>query len=1091
MGGAVRVELLGPVRLLVGDHVLPLRGTRNDRFVAALALAVGRVVAFDRLVEILWPEGPPASARRQVQDLGSRVRKHLAESGCDDEVLLTRSTGYLLALEPDAVDAHCFQATVAHARRIYPADPASATRLLRQALSLWRGDALTGADSEALAAERVGLDELRLAAHELVLQLDLDLGRHDDVLAELAELSQRHPLRERLVEMRMQALCRVGRAADALTAFHQLRQRLAGEQGTDPGPAVMATFQAILRDDPRLTDPGVVGRADHPAGILSQDRDLAASPSPPATEPPPAPGPPWDVPRQLPAPAQLFTGRVMELAELDKIHDASTVVITAIDGMAGVGKTALAVQAAHQMTDRYPDGQLFIDLHGYTDGVTPAKPDEALDWLLRSLGVPGERIPADLDQRAGLYRTRLAEQRMVIVLDNAATEAQVRPLLPGAPGCVVLVTSRRRLAGLDPTHTLSLDTLPLSDAIALLRETAGEGRLAGQPPELVEELAELCGRLPLAIRIAAARLGSHPAWDLAHLAARLRDHQHRLVELRAGERSVTAALDLSYQDLAGGQQRAYRLLGLHPGADIEPYAATALLDATLPEAGRLLEQLLEAHLLQEPTSGRYRFHDLIRAHAAYIATRDESQHGRHTALDRLLDYYRYAAAGATDAVYPFEPKRRPHVPAAHTLSPAVSDPAVALDWLDSELPNLLAAAWCASEHDRPTLVLHLSSILHRHLRTHGPYKDAETLHQHALTTARTTGDQAAEAEALIRLAHIHRLQARYEQATNHFAQALQLARATGHQAVEAEALVGLGNVDRMQGRRAQAIDHLSRALELARATAHPAAELDALVGLGHVHRMQGRYEQATDHYQQALRLARSTGHRSGEQNAVNALGHIYRVLGQHELAADQYQQALQLARAIGDRSGEQQALSDLGAIHRTQGAYELASDRYQQALQLARATGNGNGEQAALAGLGLVLHVRGRHEQATGHYQRLLDLAHESGNRNWQFEAWQGLGRTHHATGHPEAALTHHDRALTLATELGQPEDQARAHNGLAHAHHALHQPERARAHWQQALDILARLGIDHTDDEDTTVTAISAHLVTLKTGTEGTEPTT
>jgi tetratricopeptide (TPR) repeat protein len=742
----------------------------------------------------------------------------------------------------------------------------------------------------------------------------------------------------------------------------------------------------------------------------------------------------------------LFTGRAVELADLGKIHDASTVVITAIDGMAGVGKTALAVQAAHQMVERYPDGQLFIDLHGYTDGVAPVEPGEALDWMLRALGVPGQRIPSDLGQRAGLYRSRLAEQRMVIVLDNAATEAQVTPLLPGAPGCVVLVTSRRRLTGLDNTHTLSLDTLSSRDAAALFRSSVSDSSLAGQSPDLVTELVELCGGLPLAIRIAAARLRSHPAWDLAHLIARLRDQQHRLVELTAGQRSVTAALDLSYQDLSADLQRTYRLLGLHPGPEIDAYPAAALLGTTLLAAGRMLEELLEAHLLQEPVPGRYRFHDLTRAHAAHTAARDETPDGARAALDRLLDYYRHAASVAVDVAYPYEHERRPQIPAARTPGPDLSDPATAFDWLNGELPNLLAIARYATEHDRPAHLLHLSTILHRHLRTRGPHDDAATLHQQALTAARATGDRAAEIEALTVLGHIHRLQNRYEQATDHYHEALRLARATGHRTGEMDALLGAGNIHRLQGRYEQATEHYEQALRLAHDLGHRVGELDALAGLGNLHLVQGRYEEATDHLGRTLSLARATGHRPGELDALTVLGMVYRLQGRYEEATNHLVPALQLARAMGHRPGEQAVLTGLGQIERTQGRYGPATD----------------------------------------HYRRLLDLANETGDRNWQFEAWQGLGRIQHSTGHPHAAISHHDRALALATELGQPDDQARAHDGLAHARRALRQDEQARTHWQQALDILTRLGVDHTDDEETTVPAIRAHLVA---GADGAEP--
>jgi tetratricopeptide (TPR) repeat protein len=1032
------------------------------------------MVPIDTLIDRVWGPVVPEQARATLRAHLSRIRRLLEQAercGASGAALSHVAGGYLLRVDSDQIDLHRF-------RRLAGTDRLES---LRAALALWQGQPLAGLEGEWAARMRELWSRERVDAAVRWARAELAQANPEPVLAGLAELAADHPLVAPLTEVLMRALHAAGRTSEALDLYARTRAHLAEQLGTDPGPDLQALHLSLLRGE------------------------LPTTPSGP-------------VPRQLPGPPQLFTGRQMELAELNKIHDASTVVITAIDGMAGVGKTALAVQAAHQMLDRYPDGQLFIDLHGYTEGVAPVEPGEALDWLLRSLGVPGERIPADLDQRAGLYRSRLAEQRMVIVLDNATTEAQVRPLLPGAPGCVVLVTSRRRLAGLDHTHALSLDTLPLPDAVALLRHSVGDHRLAGQPPELVAELVELCGRLPLAIRVAAARLRSHPAWDLGHLVTRLRDRQHRLVELAAGPRSVTAALDLSYQDLNADQQTSYRLLGLHVGPDIDVYGAAALLDATLLDAGRLLEQLLEAHLLQEPIPGRYRFHDLTRAHAAHTAGRYETN--GQPATDRLLDYYRHTAAVAMDAAYPYERGYRPQVPPAHTPSPALSDPAAALDWLDSELPNLLAAAKYAAQHDRTAHLLHLSSILHRHLRSHGPYHDAETLHQHALTAARATGRQAAEVEALAGLGHIHRLQARFElaadhldqalrlaratghrngeldsltglgiihrlqsryaQATHHLEQALQLARATGHRNGELDALTGLGDVERSEGRYEQATHHLEQALQLARATGHRASELNALTSLGHIHRMQGRHEQGAEHYQQALQLAHATGHPTGEVNALNGLGHIYRLQGRLEQAAEHYQQALHIARANDHPVGEVNALTGLGGIYRLQGRYEQAAEHFEQALQLSRATGQPTGEQAALNGLGDVHRLQGRCEQAAEHYQRLLDLAQELRNRNYQIEAWQSLGRLHHASGHPDAALAHHDRALKLATEVDQPDDQARAHDGLAHAHHGLHHTEQARAHWQHALDILTRLGVDHTYDQETTVEAIRAHLANL-----------
>jgi DNA-binding SARP family transcriptional activator/Tfp pilus assembly protein PilF len=997
----MRFNVLGPVEIEVDGTVLTLRRRQTRCLLGVLLLDVNRRVPVDRLATLLWEGDPPEHSRRIIQDHVWRIRTTLAtttEHACQ---LVTVGDGYRLDAPPETVDAHRFRTLVESATAI--TDPAERADQRRRALDLWRGPVLDQAASgwlrERLCTE---LEELRLAAWEDLVADSLTLGRERAVLPELARLAAAQPTRERLVDLYMQALHRVGRKAEALEVYARTRARLADELGIDPGPALRERHRAILRDD---------------------------TPEPPAPDPAAT-----IVPRQLPATVGQFVGRSRELAALAQTPDASTVVIAAIDGMAGVGKTALALHAAHRIADRYPDGQLFIDLRGYTQGMEPTEPAEALDHALRALGVPGPQVPASLDQAAALYRTRLAGRRMLILLDNAATEAQVTPLLPGSAGCLVLVTSRRRLAGLDHAHTVSLDTLPAADAVALFCQAAGEHRLDGQPPELLVELVELCGRLPLAIRIAAARLRSHPAWQLTHLVARLRDQQHRLGELEMGHRSVTAALDLSYQHLSPDQRQTYRLLGLHPGPDLDAHAAAALLGSTLRHAGRMLDQLLEVHLLLETVAGRYRFHDLTRVHAAHTATRDQSA---SAGVDRLLDYYRHAASLAMDAAYPYEWERRPQLPPGGLSTPELPDPAAALGWLDTELPNLLAVARCATEYGKPAYVLHLSSILHRHLRTRGRYHDAETLHQQALVAARATGDQAAEVVALTGLGYTHRRQGRYEQATDHFEQALQIARGTGHRVGEMEALTGLGHIHWQQGQSELATHQYQRALQIARTIGHRDGERDALSGLGHIHTTQGRYEQATDHLEQALRLARITGHHMGELGALTGLGYIDRL----------------------------------------QGRYEQAIERHQQALRLARTAGHRVGELAALGGLGYIYRMQGRYEQSANAYQQLLQLAQDSRERNLEFEAWQGLGRLQHAIGNPELAITHHHRARALADELDQPTDRARAHDGLAHAHHALHQPEQARGHWQQALSILTGLGVEHTEDKETTVTAIRAHL--------------
>ena len=813
----------------------------------------------------------------------------------------------------------------------------------------------------------------------------------------------------------------------------------------------------------------------HAAGELPTAAEpAAADPSPSGPVPP----------RQLPADVGSFTGRATEFATLAALKPTSAPappVTALITGTAGVGKTALAIHAAHHLAGQYPDGHLFIDLHGFTAGVAPVDPAGALDRLLRAMGVPGAQIPARLEDRAALWRSVLAGRRVLVVLDNAGTEEQVAPLLPGASGCLVLVTSRRCLTSLDVTYPVRLDLLPAADALALFNQVAGRGS-GTLPRELVAEAVGLCGRLPLAIRITAARLRSHPTWDLTDLLTRLRDQDHRLIELAddGGGRSVAATLAVSYYQLPADQRHLYQLLGLHPGPDLDRFAVAALLDTTPDQAGRLLDRLLDAHLLQERVPGRYTTHDLVRSHAALLAAepgprrhRARRTRGRRAALARLLDYYRHAAAAAMDTAYPYECNRRPRVRPARTGAPELCEPAAAAGWLDTELPNLLAAAGYAADHGWPEHTCQLSATLHRHLRTRGRYQEAQTLHEQALAT----GHPAGKLDALVGLGNVHQMQDRFQLALEALTAAHDLARRTGSRTGQLTALIGLGWLNAAQGWYAPALEGFQQALVAARRTGDRTAQLEALVGLGRVHQMQDRLQPALDALTAAHDLARRTGNRTGQLNAMVGLGRVHRLQGDHGRAFDVFQQALEIARSTGDRNSELNALRGLGHIHLLRGRHQQAFALLDAALEIARSTGNGNGELGALVSLGHVHRHQRRPAQAADCYRAALELARDTGNRNWEFEAHQGLGRLHHRTGKHDLAIERHQRALELATELGQPVDRARAHDGLASAYHAGRQPDRARHHWRCALDILTDLDSDHTEEPEVSASTIRAHL--------------
>jgi tetratricopeptide (TPR) repeat protein/transcriptional regulator with XRE-family HTH domain len=797
---------------------------------------------------------------------------------------------------------------------------------------------------------------------------------------------------------------------------------------------------------------------------------------------------PWvrsAAPAQLPADVSAFTGREQQLSQLNTLltgagGKATAVVISALSGTAGVGKTALAVHWAHRVADRFPDGQLYVNLRGY-DPDQPTDPGEALTRLLSVLGVTGQDVPQELDERAARYRSELADRRMLIVLDNAGSVEQVRPLLPGSSSCTVLVTSRDSLAGLvavHGAHRLELDLLSPAEAIALLRRLIGAR--CDAEPEAAAMLAELCARLPLVLRVAAELAVSRPTILLAELVAELAGKQRRLDLLGSGgyaHAAVRTVFSWSLQHLPPDAAGTFRLLGLHPGADMDAYAVAALAGTSVEDARRQLELLARAHLVQPTSASQHGMHDLLRAYAAELASDHDTDQARHAALRRLLDHYRHTVSVAMDLAYPYERERRPRVPPVDTLAPDLSDADQAIGWLDTELPNLLATARHSADHGSPEHLLDMSAIMHRHLRTRGRYGDAEALHLQALTTARRTSHGQGELNALVNLGDIRWRQGRFKQATENFERALELADATGSHTGALYALIGLGTTHRRGGRYQESLTHYRRALDIARTSGNRAGEHDVEIDLGNIDQRQGRYHESLAHYRQALKIARAIGYRAGEQNGLFGLGNVHRLQGRLEQSLAYYRQALEIARATGHRTAEQSALLGLSRAQIARGDYQVALNHCELALKIAQTIGFRDAEVDARLVVGRAYLLQGQYERASDCYQRVLVAGVEAGDPNWQFESRLGLGRIQQTTGHPEGALAHLRQALQLATDLAQGVDQARAHDRLARARSALNQPEQARRHWRQALDILTNLGIDHTGEPETSVSSIRANL--------------
>jgi tetratricopeptide (TPR) repeat protein len=658
------------------------------------------------------------------------------------------------------------------------------------------------------------------------------------------------------------------------------------------------------------------------------------------------------VPAQLPADIEVFTGRSEELAHLDRIlahtadtiaaaevmsADSTAVMIAAVSGTAGVGKTALALRWAHRVRRAFPDGQLYVDLHGF-DPEQPLSAADALAGFLRALGLPGQNIPVEVEERAAAYRSLLNGRRMLVVLDNASSVEQVRPLLPGAPSCVVLVTSRDSLAGLVARHSarrLDLDLFPLEDAVALLATLIG--RRVQAEPEAAATLASLCARLPLALRVAAELATTRPTISLAQLVGELTDEQRRLELLDAGGDARTAVRGVffwSYQHLPAVARRAFRLIGLHPGPDFDPYALAALADTSHDEAEHIVDLLARVHLIQSFRPSRYGMHNLLRAYATYLADAEDSEAEQRAGLTRLFDHYLATAAAAMDILVPAERHRRPRIPTPATPTPPMPDPAAARAWLDTERVTLTAVSAYTAAPGWPGYTTQLSTTLYRYLDAGGHFPDGLTIHTHALHAARHTGEPAAEADALLSLGHICWQQGHYGQAANHLQQALTLARKIGDRVGETNALLNLGIVDRRQGHYRRATDHCQQALTVAREIGDRHGEANTLLDLGTVYRRQGHYQQALVYHQEALALFREMGDRHGEACALNRVGETSVALHQPDQAIAHHTAALIMAAQIGERYEHARAHNGLAQIHQVAGDLDQARNHWHYALAL-------------------------------------------------------------------------------------------------------------------------------------------------------------
>jgi tetratricopeptide (TPR) repeat protein len=765
------------------------------------------------------------------------------------------------------------------------------------------------------------------------------------------------------------------------------------------------------------------------------------------------------VPRQLPAAVSCFAGRDAELAALTSLpgpgpgRAAPALVISAIGGTAGVGKTALAIQWARQVAAEFPDGQLYVNLRGYDPG-QPMAPGEALAGFLAALGVPGPQIPAEAEGRAAAYRDVLAGRRVLVLLDNARDADQVRLLLPGEPGCLVVVTSRDTLAGLvarDGARRVMLDVLPTGDAVALLRALIGPR--AGAEPEAAARLAGLCCCLPLALRVAAELAAARPAVSLAALAGEL-EGQGRLDALEAGGdpgTAVRAVFSWSCRNLSPGAAGAFRLAGLHPGPDFDTHAVAALAGTSHPVAARAVTELTHASLVHQGGSGRYLMHDLLRAYAAELAAAQDPEGGRRQALTRLLDYYLHAARRAACLLFPAD-ARAPAEGAGDASGAFIGDGLAARTWLDAERANLTVLAAYAVEHGWPGHATGLSAALFRYLDAGGFLADALVIHDAAARAAVRAGDRTAEAGTVVNIGSVYLRLGRYQEAEQHLRRALGLSREAGDHLSELRALHNLGLVYLRLGAYPDATASCQQALELSRATGDRILEARALLHLGQIAVHQGRYLQAAASLVQAAEQSRATGDLTFLAASLGNLAEVEVRQGRYEQARRHLDEARVTAHQIGYAMAEANATRILGLADLREGRHQEAAQRLPQALAALHHAGEANGEADALCNLGELDLRLGRPAQAADRYQQALAMYRRITEPAGEAEAHNGLGEAALAQTALGDARAHHQAALVIARKISNPEQQARAYEGLGNISAAADDDRGARCDWEEAL---------------------------------------
>ena len=985
--------VLGPVRVRAGDAVTPLTAPLPRRLLSLLVCHANAPVPVDVLVDAMWGGRPVSNASHNLHMHVHRLRQVLQ----DPARIVREDASYLLHVRPGELDAERFETLVAQAADAVSAgDPDRGAALVRDALALWRGQPYAGLDDvPLLRSEAERLAELRLVGLETLYGAEVACGRHAAILPELGQVAGQHPLREGLQELLVLTLYRAGRQADALETYRRTRDLLVEELGVEPGPRLAEAHAAVLAADPAL--------------------ETAAAAVSPALA-------------QLPAAIADFTGRDEQLALVHSLVTAAgedstrppAMPVVAIVGQPGVGKTTLAVRAAHQLSQVYRDGQLYVDLRG-AEGVA-LDPAEALARFLRATGLSGSAIPDSLEERAAVYRSRLAGRQLLVVLDNAVGSGQVRPLLPGTPDCAVLVTSRARLTGLDGAVLVDLGLFEADQAVDLLARVAGPDRVEAEP-SAARRLVDLCGLLPLAVRIAAARLAARPHWPVSRLAELLADERRRLDELTLDDLEVRASLALGYDELEPAAQAAFRRLGLLDAPDFAPWVVAALVDLSLPEAEHIADRLLDAQLLEAPRADpagqtRYAFHDLVRLYARERAA-EEPPEERDRALERAFGGLLALAVRADIRLQGTTPARvleaaPPWQPDPVAFDELTADPAA---WLESERVFLVAAVERAAATGNDRAAWKLAKALTFFLDVRGFLDDWRRIHETAIAATRRLGHRRAEGEMLVGLARLAHVRDLYDENTRLLEQAEAAFREAGDRRGDAEVSLQVGSSHRARGQFGDAQDHLERALATCRETGDRHTEARTLQELGVLCIDERRPADARPLLDRALVVFRVLGDRRLQALGLRWIAAADRRENQLIRAETRLTEAMAIFDDLRDRHNRAYVVRDLGEVYARRGRWPEAEALAEQCLEIFRQYGDRHGEARALYDLGASHRALSRCAEAIACGRHSLRIWQQLGVPVWQARTLRSLAESYAAAGDPEAASAARREADAASSE--------------------------------------------------------------------------